>query len=211
MAIEAVAGSVNELGQDVFIKLLTTELKYQDPLKPLDSTEFITQLSQFSALDQMRGVNMTVGGIAQSMTSLNNLGMAGLIGKEVQVVGATATLSDPTQPVTLTYHIDQAVRSIQVTIYNSAGDTVRILEEGGQVAGFGNVSWDGQDDHGNALPLGEYTFSVKAAGVDGRIVKSTPYMYGRVTGVSYEGGVPSLIVNGGSVPASGVREVRSGS
>jgi len=77
----------NELGQDAFLKLLIAQLANQDPLNPMDDREFIAQMAQFSALEQMTQMNRTLGGMA-------NLDQYSL----VQYVGTTVafTYEDPT-------------------------------------------------------------------------------------------------------------------
>jgi len=201
------AEAVNGLGQDVFIRLLTTQLKFQDPLKPMDSTEFVTQLAQFSALEETTNIKTLMGGVAASLTSVNNLGMAGLIGKEVQVEGALISHVEGA-PDTLNYRIAADASSVRIQIRNSVGDVVRTFGLGPQSPGVQSAEWDGFDNNGNLLPSGQYVFSVEAKGATNLPVAATEYTFGQVTGVSYDAGVPYLLVNGSKVPAATVSEVR---
>ena len=201
------AQAVNGLGQDAFIKLLTTELKFQDPLNPMDSTEFITQLAQFSALDETRNTNALMGGVAASLTSVNNLSMAGLIGKEVQVEGVLIPHVEGA-PDTLKYQLGADTNSTIIQVKNSAGDVVRTIGLGPQSAGMKSAVWDGFDNNGNLLPSGGYTFSVEAKDAKNIAVKTAEYTFGEVTGVNYIGGVPYLVVNGLEVAAATISEVR---
>ena len=202
------AQAVNGLGQDTFIRLLTTQLKFQDPLKPMDSTEFITQLAQFTALEQTSETNALMRGVSGSLTSVNNLGMAGLIGKDVQVEGSVIPHVEGGSE-TLKYQVGVDTSSIRIQVTNSAGDVVRTFGLGPQKAGVHSVVWDGFDKNGNLLPSGVYDFSVEAKGATNSPVKATEYTFGRVTGVNYKNGVPYLVVNGADVAAATISEVRS--
>ncbi len=201
------AGAVNGLGQDTFIKLLTTQLKFQDPLEPMDSTAFVTQLAQFSALEETSNIKNLMGGVAASLTSVNNLGMAGLIGKEVQVEGPLVSHVEGA-PDTLKYHLGAEVSSVSIQVKNSAGDVVRTIGLGPQSAGMNAAIWEGFDNNGNQLPSGEYAFKVEAKDAANLPVKATTYTFGQVTGVNYKEGIPHLVVNGSEVPAATISEVR---
>jgi len=202
------AQAVNGLQQADFIKLITTELQFQDPLNPVDSTEFISQLTQFAALDETRSINTLMGGVAASLTSVNNLSMAGLIGKDVQVEGSVIPHVEGGSE-TLKYQVGVDTSSIHIQVTNSAGDVVRTFGLGPQKAGVHSVVWDGFDKNGNLLPSGVYDFSVEAKGATNSPVKATEYTFGRVTGVNYKNGVPYLVVNGADVAAATISEVRS--
>jgi len=200
--------AVKGLGQADFIKLITTQLQFQDPLKPMDSTEFIAQLTQFSTLEQTTEMRSLMGGVAASLTSVNNLGMAGLIGKEVQVAGKLFSHMEGA-PDTLKYDLDAGASSIGIQVINSAGDVVRTFGLGAQTAGMQSAIWDGFDNNGNLLPSGEYAFSVEAKDATNLPVKATAYTFGQVTGVNYKQGVPFLVVNGSEVSAATISEVRA--
>ncbi len=200
--------AVNGLGQDVFLKLLVTELKFQDPLQPLESTAFITQLAEFSALEQMSAVKGAVGNVATSVASLNNISVAGLIGKEVQVAGSSVPHVEG-RPEALNYALSGGAKSATIRIINATGDVVRTISLGPQAAGMNVSVWDGLDNNGNPLPAGDYAFSVEAKDPSGLPMRGTTYTFGRVDGVSYTAGVPYLMVNGSPVPAAGVSEVRN--
>jgi flagellar basal-body rod modification protein FlgD len=78
-----VATAGQTLGKDEFLKLFTNQLRYQDPLKPMDSTEFTAQLAQFSSLEQLFNLNSGVEQLLSFQSSLNNGMVASFIGKSV--------------------------------------------------------------------------------------------------------------------------------
>jgi len=195
--------NVDLLGKDVFMRLLTTQLQYQDPLAPMDSTEFVTQLAQFTQLEQMNGINETLGSLVNVNTSLNKYGAAGLIGREVQVEGKSVILSQDNQ-AELRYRMKQDAGTVSVQIFDEGGRVVRVLEGGPQKAGLQTLPWDGRDGNGNRLPEGAYSFDVAGTSLTGAPIEGTSFSSGRVTGVTYPEGIPFLTVNGIEVPASGV-------
>ncbi|NLY11493.1 MAG: flagellar hook assembly protein FlgD [Firmicutes bacterium] len=78
--------TINALGKDEFLKLLITQLKYQDPISPVDDKEFIAQLAQFSSLEQMQNLNQTIGQMMESQQRLTALGQAtSLLGRTVEI------------------------------------------------------------------------------------------------------------------------------
>jgi flagellar basal-body rod modification protein FlgD len=196
----------NTLGQDVFLKLLVTQLQFQDPLKPLESTEFVSQLAQFTELEQMTALKTNVDGMVRLMASLNNYGAVDLIGKEVQVAGVSVAHTAGT-PSTLNYSLDAPASAGAVSILNVLGEVVRALEVGPQYAGPNSALWDGLDSNGDPVPSGSYTFSVQALDASGAPVRGATYTQGQVSGVTYENGVPYLIVNGERVLASSVAQI----
>ncbi|MFQ5779659.1 MAG: flagellar hook assembly protein FlgD [Nitrospiria bacterium] len=197
---------VRSLGKDAFLRLLTTQLQYQDPLQPMESTEFVTQLAQFSQLEQMTTVNQTLGQLVQSNSSLNNYAVAGLVGREVQVVGGTVQhITETSSP--LSYRLEGDAGRVIIQVSDAAGDVVRVIEAGPQKKGVWNLSWDGRNQDGNLLPSGGYQYAVAAVDSSGAPVKSTTYSSGRVNGVTYNNGVPYLTVNGENIPAAGLVSV----
>ncbi|WP_040334232.1 flagellar hook capping FlgD N-terminal domain-containing protein [Candidatus Magnetobacterium casense] len=84
--------STNELGKDDFLKLFTSQLKYQDPLNPMDSTSFTTQLAQFSSLEQLYNINSNIKTLTQYENSLNNVMAVSMIGKSVTTTDNTTAL-----------------------------------------------------------------------------------------------------------------------
>ncbi len=206
--METQAISANTLGQDAFLKLLVTQLQFQDPLKPLESTEFVSQLAQFTALEQTTALKRSTDGIVQLMMSLNNYGAVNLIGKEVQVAGVSVSHTAGSAS-TLSYSLNAPAQAGTVNISNIAGDVVRTLEVGPQYAGLNSVIWDGLDNGGDTLPSGSYTFSVQALDASGAPVFGATYTQGQVSSVIYENGVPYLIVNGERVLASSVTQISS--
>ncbi len=203
---EKKGGGAKELGKDSFLRLLTTQLQYQDPLSPLESTEFVSQLAQFSQLEQMTTVNQTLGSLVDSNTSLNNYAVTGLVGREVQVVGGSIPHVAETDSV-LSYLLEEDSGRVIIQVEDDAGSVVRLIEAGPQEKGVWNVFWDGHDQDGNLLPSGKYQYTVSAVDSSGGPVTSTTYTSGRVEEVTFNNEVPYLVINGGNIPASSLVSV----
>lgn len=73
----------NALGEQDFLQLLVTQLKQQDPLNPMDNTEYISQLAQFSSLEQMTNMSSQLGTLNSGISSLEGMDAANLVGKQV--------------------------------------------------------------------------------------------------------------------------------
>lgn len=194
------------LGGETFLRLLTTQLRFQNPLDPMSNTEFIAQLAQFSQLEQTNALNNKLERSVDYMASLNNYGAAGLIGKNVLVEGGGVTLAEG-GTASLVYNLEEGAERVTLQIFDKFSKPVRTEFYGSQSAGVQSVTWDGRDDNGTPLPSGEYTYSVTASGADLSPVKATSYAQGEVTGVSLEDGIAYLLVNGQRIAASGVLQI----
>jgi flagellar basal-body rod modification protein FlgD len=93
----ALTGAVqSELGKDAFLQLLVTQMQFQDPLNPVDNTEMIAQLAQFSSLEQMQNLNTGFETLSGNIDQLNFLSASGMIGKHVSGITESGTLVEGT-------------------------------------------------------------------------------------------------------------------
>lgn len=196
----------NVIGKDVFLRLLTTQLQYQDPLAPTGSTEFVAQLAQFTQLEQTANTNETLSSLVQSNRSLNNYGAAGLMGKTVRVDGGSVALSEGGS-AELSYSLEGDANRVIAQIVDVSGNVLRAIEVGAQEKGAQYLPWDGRDANGNLLAEGDYDFNISATNLAGGPIRATTISTGLVTGVVYENNTPYLIVGGNKVPASAVRAI----
>ena len=124
----------NDLGLDDFFKLMITQLKNQDPMKPLENGEFLSQIAQFGTVSGIDRLNKTFDDLAASLTSGQALQAGSLIGREVLVPGGVAALA-PGQPVRGVVQLDASAADVVLHIYNPSGALVRDLSLGGHPAG----------------------------------------------------------------------------
>lgn len=167
---------------NTFLTLLTTQLKYQDPLDPMDTAEFTNQLVQYSNVEQSIQTNEKLN----TLLSLNiaNLGAQAVsyIGKTVQVLGDVMPLENGKAKAT--YTLDKDVTSVVVSVKDMNGKVV-YSEQGKITAGTHEFTWDGKDSNGNQLEDGAYQISVSTKVPSGETSASVmTTVFGKVTGVA---------------------------
>lgn len=104
----------SSLGQDDFIKILLTQLTYQDPLKPLDNQEFIAQMAQFSALEQTRQMNEKLDGLLLAQASTQSFGLVGKIVEFSNNVNGTLTGKTEGKVVSVAFESGQPLLKVSV-------------------------------------------------------------------------------------------------
>lgn len=197
--------SASALGKNDFLKLLVTQLQNQDPLDPQSNEEFVAQLAQFSALEQMQNINSTLETNSILTQSVNNALSASLIGKEVLASGSSLVVNESgTLQVPLNLDADA---DVTITIKDAAGETVRILTADDLKAGKNTVEWDGNNTSGSRVDAGSYTYTVSAVNADGDAVSVDTYLSGVVTGVKFVNGCAVLLIGDTEVPLASVVQI----
>jgi flagellar basal-body rod modification protein FlgD len=204
---QGVQGSSREaLGKDDFLKLLITQMRYQDPLSPMDNGQFLSQMAQFSSLEQMKNLNDSFDQSMLLSQSLNNSSAASLIGRHVRASGDGVALGS-TGSVELGYFLPSEAATVSVTVLDSQGREVRTLAADATTAGAHRLQWDGTDVNGRRVAAGSYTFKVSAKDADGIDISATSVVTGLVEGITFKNGSAFLMVDGREVPLSEVLEV----
>lgn len=191
------------LGKEDFLKLLVTQLKNQDPLNPASSTEFVAQLAQFSSLEQLSNVNQNLKIIENYNQSINNLQAVNFMGKTVKSTGSMFSLGSNGYP-NIDYQLSENANAVFINIYDSAGKHIREIRVNQLPAGEHKFEWDGQDENGNPMDLGVYSFTVKAKNQYGEIMNTAAYVEHTVTGISYYNGNTYLKAKDVEIPYSAV-------
>lgn len=194
---------------NMFLKLLTTQMQNQDPLSPMDSTQYTQQLVQYSQVEQSVQQNGTLKDILSSLSNQNIAQAAGFIGRDAEFNSSVAGLG--AKPANWTYTTDRAISSATATISDASGKTVftgPITLSGTN----GSYSWDGSLADGSRAANGAYTLTLKAVDTTGANVATAISSTGTVDGVDAKGGALSLSVNGALMPMNQLmRLVASGS
>ncbi len=198
--------SNKELGRDDFLTLLVTQLKNQDPLKPMDSTSFVAELAQFSQLEQSsKQVTLLENSLAQQADALQYT-LLPMVGRSVQIEGSLINLNSG--PATLTYALERDASTVRVTILDQQGQAIRTLDLGTQGAGKQDVQWDGRNQNGQRMPSGYYQYQVAARDMKGGTVPAAPSSTLTITGVRMVEGVPRLAAGDYVIDRNDIVELR---
>ncbi|MDO5659232.1 MAG: flagellar hook capping FlgD N-terminal domain-containing protein [Paracoccus sp. (in: a-proteobacteria)] len=187
---------------DTFLRMLTTQIRYQDPLNPMDGADFAVQLATFSGVEQQVQTNSLLQAMAaQQGGSLADF--SGWIGQEVRV---TAPVQFSDQPLTLDLRPDPSADQAVLLTLDQYGRVVTREQVG---TASGAVEWFGRDAAGNRLPPGLYSFRLENIR-DGAPISERPVAaYGVVDEIEHDGGTVRLVLEGGaSVAADTVQAVR---
>lgn len=195
----------NGLGKDDFLKLLVAQISNQSPLNPMDNTEFVAQLAQFSNLEQLAQVNKRLDALALGQAGLLTGQSVQLLGKKVVYSGSDMFLADGS--ASYRYDLGRAAAEVEVTIKDESGRVVRTLTTGAQSAGKQEGVWNGLDDDGNAVAPGRYTIEVKATDGNGDDVTVQTYGIGVVSGISFDKGYPELLIGTARIQSANIVEV----
>ncbi|MDA1191098.1 MAG: hypothetical protein O3A46_05360 [Candidatus Poribacteria bacterium] len=197
----------DSLGKDAFMKLLVSQLRYQNPLEPMDNRDFIAQLSQFSSLEQLTDLRETFDASLQQQKTMNQTLAVGLLGQTVNVPTNLAVLHGDGEETSIHYYLESDAKSVEIQIKDVNGAVVRTLTPGAQPMGDQEVVWNGTDDLGNALPEGNYTYHVLAVGGGDLPVPVLPFFQGRVDGLRLTEEGIMLKIEGREIPLSQVEIV----
>jgi flagellar basal-body rod modification protein FlgD len=180
------------VGKEDFLKLLVTQLQYQDPLNPAESTEFTAQLAQFSSLEQLTNVNKNLEYLQLYQASINNAQAVDFIGKTITASGNTISVSEGVSE-NITFELPEDAASVTISIYDASGALAGTIETGDLSEGTQSISWNGEDPEGNKVPDGDYTFELAAVDSEGNEVEVSTFTFMTVTGVTFEDGTTYLL------------------
>jgi len=151
------------LSKDDFLKLLITQLRYQDPLEPLDQNQFLSQTAQFTQLENLQNIGKQLEDL-KSISSASSLTQAAaLLGKTVSVARREVSF-DGASPVALAFTLSAPASSVDVDVLDAQGNRLRRLTSGALAAGQNAAAWDGTDDAGRPVVAGTYAYRASAMG-----------------------------------------------
>jgi len=216
--------SGSDLTQSDFLRLMATQLRSQDPSQPMDPSSFFNQLTQFSLVSGMQGLQTSFNTLASTLQSNANIKPSDLLGHKIMFQSSSAMLGPAnatggTGPGTGTgtggntlqgaVGVPANATSVTVQIKDSSGAVVKTIDLGSPAAGTTDFTWNGQGDNGATLPPGKYSISATAI-VGGAPQTATTYTSASVEGVSLgANGSPPMIDVGalGQIPMSSVFEI----
>ena len=190
---------------DQFLSLLTTQLKNQNPLDPMDTNQFTQQLVQFASVEQLIKQNSTLTALLTSTKATSNTNALGFVGKSITADGASTDLSGGS--ATWSLGVPRAASQAVITIKDKNGAEVwretKSLNTGTQ-----DYVWSGRTNSGAKAPDGTYTISVEAKDVSGVGVTVSSEISGVVKSVDLTSDTPVLSVGSVHVPIDKVKTIR---
>ena len=201
------SGVDEEMGKEEFLRLLVTQLSNQDPFDPLDPTEFSSQLTEYSSLEQLINLNDKLE--AQTLSdAFNTLSMntslaASLVGQNVLAQGSQAFVSDSGEG-SVTVDIGGSGGVATINIFDSFGNQIATRQLGGVAGGRKEISLDQLD-----LPAGSYIYRLDVTTSEGEAVGVTHYTGGTVDGVQFDNGGIMLKVGDMVIPLTQLIEIGS--
>ncbi|NML08135.1 flagellar hook assembly protein FlgD [Sphingomonas sp. G-3-2-10] len=202
------ADTSQQMDQNDFLTLMTAQLKNQDPFEPVDNSQMVAQMAQFSSLAGISEMNSTLKAISERLGSTTTTDMMSWVGRTALVQGNVAY---PRTDGSLGGSIDLAAdaTNVSVTIEGPNGEILKTVELGAQKKGNFDFEWDGTTDSGDPAGPGPFTIRTAARNADGGSVTATPLVWAPVTSVTMgSDGTPLLTLPGiGQVSANSVRKV----
>jgi flagellar basal-body rod modification protein FlgD len=190
---------------DTFLQLLTTQLQHQDPLDPMDTSQFTQQLVEYSQVEQQIDTNSNLQSLISQGTSQSAAYATSYLGKTVTVSGGEGSLTNG--EAEWTYNLGTASTSTTLQVTDANGNVV-YSGSGQTTAGNSNFNWNGVDNAGNQLPDGSYTLAVKAA-AGGQTVTTNVTAVGTVSEVNMINGTPELLIGSMEVPLTSISSVQN--
>lgn len=176
---------------EVFLRMLTAQAEYQDPLEPIDSSQYAAQLAQFSMVEQQVTTNDLMQEMLSALGANDMASAANWIGMEALVQGPADYDGDP---VTIAPNPPIAADEVTLIVTNAQGTEVQRLA---MPLGSEPYVWDGRKPDGSPLTYGEYTFQVESK-ANGEVLLTEPALsYSRITEARIENGETLLVLNSG--------------
>ena len=204
----APAASANQaLTQGDFIALMTAQMKNQDPFEPVDNTQMVAQMAQFSSLAGISEMSSTLKSIAAKLGSTSPSEALAYVGKTVLTEGSTA-YPRTDGGLAGAVEIGGAATRVNLTITSAAGEVLKTVDLGAHAGGTLNFDWDGSTDSG--VPAGAGPFTITAQARDGTTpVAARTLVWAPVTSVSMPAGKEAVLTlpGIGQVPVSAVRSI----
>lgn len=187
---------------DTFLKLLTTQLQYQDPLSPMDSNQFTQQLVQFADVEQSIATNKNLESLVNFALANATSSAVGYIGREVTAGGSMASVGEG-GGAAWRYTLPITAAETKIAIKNASGTVV--YEGKGELGkGEHTFTWDGRTSQGGQAPAGTYTITIAAKDAGGNDIAATPTIKGIVKSVDISDGTPILNVGGMAIKLANV-------
>ena len=197
-----------KLGQEDFIKLMTTQMNHQDPMKPMENGDFLSDMAQFSTVSGLKEIKDSFNSLANSLKSSQALQASSMVGRKVLIPGSMSTFSEGT-PMKAAIELETNAADVKVSILNDRGALVKEINLGSKAAGVTHFSWDGMLEGNKKALSGNYSISA-VGNIDGKSESLNTLISDTVQSVSLSSGgqgVSLTLANAGSAGLADVKEI----
>ncbi len=204
--------SPRTVSKDEFLKLLTYQLRAQNPLRPYDNQEFAAQLAQFSQLEQLTQIKSLLEehiNINYLLTkTISNTALPGLIGKNASSY-TNSIRCDGEKPVEINYQLNYPVASGELIIKDSNGNLIKTITlTNDQLAkGDHKILWDGKDINGNSVSPGQYSIFLNLKDSQGKNISVKPFISGKIEAVRFKNEGTVIVINGTEVALGDIFDI----
>ena len=171
--------------EEQFLTLLVAQMKYQDPMNPMDNAQMTSQIAQLNTVSGINQLNTSVQGLADQLGSMQSLQASSLLGRSALLAGDSIQLTGGFSEFAA--DLESPVSDLKVTIRNESGQVVFEQAMGEQDAGLLGIVWDGKTTAGEAVPDGSYRVSL-TANQEGTTTSVEPLVMAEIQSVSLNGG-----------------------
>lgn len=202
------AAKLTQLTQADFLKIMTEQMKAQDPMNPQSNSEFVSQMAQFGTVNGIQQLQQSFSALSNSLQSNQALQASALVGRRVQVNSSIAGLSAATNSMTGSINVPQDVNDLQLVIKDGQGQVVKQMSLGSNKQGLTSFTWNGLGDDGKQRPPGDYQISATAT-INGQAMGLSTLASFNVDSVTVSPTQGVLLNAGaaGTVPLSAVQKI----
>ena len=199
----------NKMERDDYLNLLVTQLKYQDPSKPMEHYEMASQMAQFNTVEQLMGVNKLLAEMKKLQNDAKAEKLTQYLGKDIEVQGNNIKLSPDGKANMARFELPSPASNVIVEIRDEHSKVIKSIAMGALQIGNNKVTWDGTNDKGVKQPGGNYTFSILASSEDGKPMTAKTSYVAKVEGITdiFSGG--KLDTDVGPADASKIIAIRN--
>jgi len=197
----------DKLDKDSFMKLMMAQMKNQDPTNPLKSHEMAAQLAQFSSLEQLQNVNTTLEDMKDSQKPTETYQSLSLIGKAVQGDASKVSRLKGDKIHEFTYTLPENAPMASLQVKDENGEVIRKIELRDLKKGENSWIWNGQNDRGQTVPVGQYRFVLEAKNEFDKKMDVKTDFEGVISGVNYTPEGPVLLIGNQSIKLKDVRQI----
>lgn len=196
------------LSQETFLKLMVAQMNNQDPNKPMESGQFLTQLSQFGQLNGITQLQKSFDSLASALQSNQALQASTMVGRTVSLEANKMTTSTAGQGISGSMTLPSDSGAVNLKVLDSSGQLVKEISLGAQPAGEVKFAWEGMDAGGNAAPAGTYRIVADAL-VNGNTIGLTTQINARVESVSLGNGSTPSKLNLAGLGSVGIDSIKT--